>query len=83
MFYSYKCDSQCALEMRCPPGLIFDDSYQRCEWPGMDTKNPSHRLSSFTDQDKYGNSTRLVNHMRVMNVAKRSTAMFTSTRKRN
>jgi len=45
---SYKCDSQCALEMRCPPGLVFDDIYQRCEWPGASSLN--QRLGSLRDK---------------------------------
>jgi hypothetical protein len=56
-YISYKCDSQCALEMRCPPGLVFDDLYQRCEWPGAGNQSPSHRLGSLrnkNDQMKTG-----------------------------
>ena len=48
---SYKCDSQCALEMRCPPGLIFDDLYQRCEWPGAGgIRSTNHHLSSLRNK---------------------------------
>jgi hypothetical protein len=36
--------------MRCPLGLIFDDLYQRCEWPGSDNQSPNHRLSSLRDK---------------------------------
>ena len=49
-YFSYKCDSQCALEMRCPPGLVFDDLYQRCEWPGAGGQSPRHRLSSLRNR---------------------------------
>ena len=49
--FSYKCDSQCALEMRCPPGLIFDDLYQRCEWPGAGgIRSSNHHLSSLRNK---------------------------------
>jgi hypothetical protein len=34
--------------MRCPPGLVFDDSYQRCEWPGG--PSPNQRLGSLRDK---------------------------------
>ncbi|CAF0933581.1 unnamed protein product [Didymodactylos carnosus] len=44
----YKCDSQCALEMRCPPGLIFDDLYQRCEWPS--SQQQQNVLGSLRDK---------------------------------
>jgi len=36
--------------MRCPPGLIFDDTYQRCEWPGGNNQSPGHRLSSLRNK---------------------------------
>jgi len=48
--FSYKCDSQCALEMRCPPGLVFDDIYQRCEWPGAGSQSLNQRLGSLRDK---------------------------------
>jgi hypothetical protein len=36
--------------MRCPPSLVFDDSYQRCEWPGTGAQTPRHRLSSLRNR---------------------------------
>jgi len=36
--------------MRCPPGLVFDDLYQRCEWPAGNNQSPSHRLSSLRNK---------------------------------
>jgi hypothetical protein len=36
--------------MRCPPGLVFDDLYQRCEWPGAGSQLPRHRLSSLRNK---------------------------------
>lgn len=36
--------------MRCPPGLVFDDVYQRCEWPGAGSPNVGHRLGSLRDK---------------------------------
>ena len=36
--------------MRCPPGLVFDDLYQRCEWPGMKNSSPNRRLGNFRKQ---------------------------------
>ena len=32
--------------MRCPPSLVFDDLYQRCEWPGAGVQTPNYRLGS-------------------------------------
>ncbi|CAF3242334.1 unnamed protein product [Rotaria sp. Silwood2] len=60
----YKCDSQCALEMRCPPGLVFDDLYQRCEWPGAGggIQLPNHRLSSLRNKQD-----QIINEMKQMN----------------
>ena len=52
--FSYKCDSQCALEMRCPLGLVFDDLYQRCEWPGLSAQATKHRLSSLRNKKSEG-----------------------------
>ncbi len=37
--------------MRCPPGLIFDDIYQRCEWPGAGSQSPNHRLGSLRNKN--------------------------------
>jgi len=69
--FSYKCDSQCALEMRCPPGLVFDDSYQRCEWPSAGIQSPNHRLGSLRnkkDQMKTGKKQiRLMTTMKQQN----------------
>ncbi|CAF1478555.1 unnamed protein product [Adineta ricciae] len=64
----YKCDSQCAVEMRCPPGLVFDDSYQRCEWPGANAQNPSHRLGSLRSKKQ---------QMRTMSTMKQQQTTFT------
>jgi hypothetical protein len=36
--------------MRCPPGLVFDDVYQRCEWPGAGTPSINQRLGSLRDR---------------------------------
>ena len=36
--------------MRCPPGLIFDDVYQRCEWPGAGSQQANQRLGSLRDK---------------------------------
>ncbi|CAF4998923.1 unnamed protein product, partial [Rotaria socialis] len=52
----YKCDSQCALEMRCPPGLTFDDLYQRCEWPRNGSQPPMHRLGSLKNKPEQINN---------------------------
>ncbi len=38
---SFKCDGQCAVIMRCPLDLIFDNLNQRCEW-----SQPNRRLAS-------------------------------------
>jgi hypothetical protein len=70
--FSYKCDSQCALEMRCPPGLIFDDIYQRCEWPGAGgNHSPKHRLSS------------LRNKKEQIKVEKKQIRLMTTIKQRN
>ena len=36
--------------MRCPPGLVFDDLYQRCEWPSLGSPLPHQRLGSLRDK---------------------------------
>lgn len=36
--------------MRCPPGLVFDDVYQRCEWPGAGAPMINQRLGSLRDK---------------------------------
>ena len=36
--------------MRCPPGLVFDDSYQRCEWPINRIQSPRSRMRSLRDK---------------------------------
>ncbi len=36
--------------MRCPLGLVFDDIYQRCEWPGFGGQSAKHRLSSLRNK---------------------------------
>lgn len=78
---SYKCDSQCALEMRCPPGLVFDDVYQRCEWPGAGSQSVNQRLGSL--RDKKSNDTKTttktkVKKLRVMSTTSASTITTTS-----
>ena len=49
--------------MRCPPGLVFDDSYQRCEWPSPGSPLPHHRLGSLRDKksndDKNGTKSKI------------------------
>ena len=77
--FSYKCDSQCALEMRCPPGLIFDDIYQRCEWPGASGPQVAgQRLGRLRDKksDDNKNSTK-VKKLRLMTTAKPSNTTLT------
>ena len=54
--------------MRCPPGLVFDDSYQRCEWPGANAQNPSHRLGSLRNKKQ---------QMRKISTMKQQQATFT------
>jgi hypothetical protein len=59
--------------MRCPPGLVFDDTYQRCEWPGNPFLN--QRLGSLRDRkfDETKNSTKMkVKKLRVMTTIKHS-----------
>ncbi|CAF4763326.1 unnamed protein product [Rotaria socialis] len=71
----YKCDSQCALEMRCPPGLVFDDSYQRCEWPGAGPQMINQRLSSLRDmksEDNKNGTKTSVKKMRLMTTMKQA-----------
>jgi hypothetical protein len=41
--------------MRCPPGLIFDDLYQRCEWPGAGAQSPNQRLGRLRDKKSDNN----------------------------
>lgn len=56
--------------MRCPPGLIFDDTYQRCEWPGAQL---NQRLGSLRDKkfDDNKNSTKnKVKKLRLMTSVK-------------
>jgi hypothetical protein len=80
--FSYKCDSQCALEMRCPPGLIFDDVYQRCEWPGAGSQPLNQRLGSLRDKqhDDNKNTTQTkVKKLRVMTTLKQLNATLKST----
>lgn len=40
--------------MRCPPGLVFDDVYQRCEWPGAGAPIVNQRLGSLRDKKADG-----------------------------
>ena len=40
--------------MRCPLGLVFDDLYQRCEWPGVTSQGTKHRLSSLRNKKSQG-----------------------------
>jgi len=86
----YKCDSQCALEMRCPPGLVFDDGYQRCEWPGAGLSNPTHRLGSFREQHQQyrsvertnqNDATKMNNPARFPTTMKRASSTVSTTRK--
>lgn len=46
--------------MRCPPGLVFDDAYQRCEWPNAGSQMLHQRLGSLRDikSDDTKNSTK-------------------------
>ena len=76
---SYKCDSQCALEMRCPPGLIFDDLYQRCEWPGAGgIRSANHHLSSLRNKkdEKKANK----KQMRLLTTSKQQNATVAPTK---
>jgi len=70
--------------MRCPPGLVFDDSYQRCEWPGAPLLN--QRLGSLRDKkfDEHKNTTKTkVKKLRLMTSIKQlnttSTTLSSST----
>jgi len=76
----YKCDSQCALEMRCPPGLVFDDLYQRCEWPGaVGMQASNHRLSSLRNKkDDIKNEKK---QMRLMTTIKQENSTVSSSNK--
>ncbi|CAF4034358.1 unnamed protein product, partial [Adineta steineri] len=78
----YKCDSQCALEMRCPPGLIFDDIYQRCEWPGAGSQ-PNQRLGSLRnkkpDNDDKNSTKTKVKKLRLMTTIKQLNLTASST----
>jgi hypothetical protein len=40
--------------MRCPLGLVFDDLYQRCEWPGVGSQSTKHRLGSLRNKKPEG-----------------------------
>jgi hypothetical protein len=58
--------------MRCPPGLIFDDIYQRCEWPGGGPQL-NQRLGSLRDKkiEESKNSTKTkVKKLRLMTTMK-------------
>ncbi len=80
-FFSYKCDSQCALEMRCPPGLVFDDPYQRCEWPGAGSQSLNQRLGSLRDKkfEENKNTTKpKVKKLRLMTTMKPFNATSTT-----
>lgn len=66
--------------MRCPPGLIFDDIYQRCEWPGAGPQPPSQRLGSLRDKkiDDNKNTTKTkVKKLRLMTTMKPSNTTLT------
>lgn len=66
--------------MRCPPGLVFDDTYQRCEWPGA--LPPTQRLGSLRDKkfDEIKNSTKTkVKKLRLMTSVKNLNTTTTSS----
>ncbi|CAF1109060.1 unnamed protein product [Adineta ricciae] len=82
----YKCDSQCALEMRCPPGLVFDDVYQRCEWPGAGSQSVNQRLGSLRDKkpdDTKSTTKSKVKKLRVMSTTSASTTTATTSKQMN
>jgi len=57
--------------MRCPPGLVFDDLYQRCEWPGNGL--PNQRLGSLRDkkmEDNKNSTKTKVKRIRLMTTTK-------------
>jgi hypothetical protein len=59
--------------MRCPPGLVFDDVYQRCEWPGAGVQSLNQRLGSLRDKksDDHKNTTQTkVKKLRIMTTLK-------------
>ena len=75
--------------MRCPPGLTFDDSYQRCEWPSAMGGGRQHRLGRLRDQTfiqeqmRSRNVTKKVKQMRLMTTTKRATSTVSSGYRRN
>jgi len=67
--------------MRCPPGLVFDDIYQRCEWPGAGAQPPNQRLGSLRDKkfDENKNSTKTkVKKLRLMTTTKQLNTTLTT-----
>lgn len=63
--------------MRCPPGLVFDDVYQRCEWPGAGAPIINQRLGSLRDKKSddlnrtsLRNANVKVKQLRLMNTLK-------------
>jgi hypothetical protein len=69
--------------MRCPPGLVFDDIYQRCEWPGGGAQSPNQRLGSLRDKnfDDNKNSTKpKVKKLRLMTSIKQLNATSSTTK---
>ena len=66
--------------MRCPPGLVFDDGYQRCEWPGAGSPIANQRLGSLRDKKvvEHNNSTKTkVKKLRLMTTLKQLNATST------
>jgi hypothetical protein len=68
--------------MRCPPGLVFDDSYQRCEWPGAGVQSPSHRLSSLRDKKLNKDKIKSKN-LELMTTKKQQNSTVSPSNKRN
>lgn len=53
--------------MRCPPSLVFDDLYQRCEWPSAGVPSPNHRLGSLRNkQDLAKNEKKIIDFKTTM-----------------
>ena len=67
--------------MRCPPGLVFDDLYQRCEWPGAGSQGPTQRVGSLRDNklDDNHSSKLKLKKLRLMTTAKSNNATATAT----
>jgi hypothetical protein len=65
--------------MRCPLGLIFDDLYQRCEWPGVIIQATKHRLSSLRNKKSEAKNGK--KQMPSMTTIKTKSSTVTSTNK--